>query len=564
MGIMSWFRGDDDSKKKPRKRTASAKKKCVEVPRKKASPKASTRKSNRATAQVKHATAKTKKAVSKGSKPKEDVSVKLLPAIRFSRAKLIKTGQYRKGKVTKIKRKGVLVELDSGDTGLVQIANLSWRQCSVKEGLENGDAEIEGFNIGDEVSVKVLEIMDDGKIDLGIKQTQCQPSDAELKSILQNVPSVGKAPDNRNSGMECNLTDFAYVPFERYEDLANQTLEEDWTVSKDSPWGVLKSYIRYTFQRAMETGVVSFADDKSAAIFNTGLVDKNYDGIYGYFVPNTKDGARQKWFLNGFFTPGVNGLGKHAIQKFEKMPERVEWLKPERVYFNSKFTIYPNFEHIVFERIERLPMDFLGNVIQKDSKLCDIYNDIEKCQSQSNDLHKKISSTVEKLSNSKYKRIFKHCGMSAFVKFIQKNEDKNNVDKLPKLARDYLATKYRQKELYIELQEELKTPECDTTRYEIVSQLKKAVDLAKKKTLWDYATAVPIYYPTKKEFGFLLPLCLFGQKHVDVALVVSNGANGTYQGQTILTPEMAYSNARLLRRPDAQWLHQWVNGGSVK
>lgn len=549
----------DHSKKKPSKRTTTATKSRTKASRKLSSSKTSTKKSGKATSHVKKAEVKNKKVAPQSSNPKEDVSVKLLPGLRYSRSHEFEVGQYRKGKIKNIVSYGIFVGLDSeGHDGFVHVSNLAWRNIT--------DARTAGFSVDDVVSVQILKIKDDGKIELGIKQTQCRLCDTQLQNKPQDVASIGSAATKRKIGMEYDLMHFAYVLFERYEELAKQTLKEDWTVSKNSPLGVLKSYIRYTFQRAMETDVVSVADDESAAIFNTGLVNKNYDWIYGYFEPNTKQGVRQKWFLRGFFSPGDsgdNGLGKRAIQKFGQMPPRVEWLKPERVYFNAKFDIYPDFEHIVFERIERLPMKFMRKIISEESPLCDICNEIEDCRCQCDDLHGKISSTVEKQTDSKYKRILKYRGISAFVKFMQDDEGEHKVAKLVKLVKDFSAIECRQKELYSNLQRELKTSGYDETRFEIVSQLKKAVDLAKKKTLWDYATAVPIYYPTKREFGFLLPLCLFGQKSVDVALVVSNGANGTYQGQTILTPEMAYSNARLLRRPDAQWLHQWVNGDSA-
>jgi hypothetical protein len=50
-----------------------------------------------------------------------------------------------------------------------------------------------------------------------------------------------------------------------------------------------------------------------------------------------------------------------------------------------------------------------------------------------------------------------------------------------------------------------------------------------------------------------LPLCLLKPSVADLALVVST-KEGQYRGDTILTLDMAYSNARLLCRPDSDWL----------
>ena len=53
----------------------------------------------------------------------------------------------------------------------------------------------------------------------------------------------------------------------------------------------------------------------------------------------------------------------------------------------------------------------------------------------------------------------------------------------------------------------------------------------------------------------LLPLCLLQDGKADLALVVEKEKDGrAYRGNTVLTLDMAYSNARLLARPDPDWL----------
>ena len=47
-----------------------------------------------------------------------------------------------------------------------------------------------------------------------------------------------------------------------------------------------------------------FDDDR--CLFNTGLYTRRYETIYGLFEPNTKPGARQRWFLKGFFKETQN------------------------------------------------------------------------------------------------------------------------------------------------------------------------------------------------------------------------------------------------------------------
>ena len=80
-----------------------------------------------------------------------------------------------------------------------------------------------------------------------------------------------------------------------------------------------------------------------------------------------------------------------------------------------------------------------------------------------------------------------------------------------------------------------------------------ALDMMKKKVSANYRIAIPQYY--NKTIQLLLPLCLLDQEIPDTALVVSKDPSGTfYQGHTCLSLEMAYSNARLIAKPESNWL----------
>ena len=67
-------------------------------------------------------------------------------------------------------------------------------------------------------------------------------------------------------------------------------------------------------------------------------------------------------------------------------------------------------------------------------------------------------------------------------------------------------------------------------------------------------TAIPIYYPGQKQISLLLPLALVDEDNIDAALVLEATDSGAYIAHTILTLEMAYTNARLITRPDSDWL----------
>jgi cold shock CspA family protein len=75
----------------------------------------------------------------------------------------------------------------------------------------------------------------------------------------------------------------------------------------------------------------------------------------------------------------------------------------------------------------------------------------------------------------------------------------------------------------------------------------KAVD----RVVQNYKVAVPQYY--RGEVQLLLPICLKNPRVADLALVVSKNGN-QYRGDTALPLDQAYNNARLLTRPDRDWL----------
>ena len=81
--------------------------------------------------------------------------------------------------------------------------------------------------------------------------------------------------------------------------------------------------------------------------------------------------------------------------------------------------------------------------------------------------------------------------------------------------------------------------------------LEGAVAIAKKKVEANYKIAVPQYY--NGHVQFLLPLSLNDIEKVDLVMAVSKG-NGFYRGNTCLSLDMAYNNARLIAKPETTWL----------
>lgn len=86
-----------------------------------------------------------------------------------------------------------------------------------------------------------------------------------------------------------------------------------------------------------------------------------------------------------------------------------------------------------------------------------------------------------------------------------------------------------------------------------VASIKSAFDVTKKKILRNPRLAVPQYYIGK--IMFLLPIkveTISGP--VTMALAVEKTLNGSYRANTIFDLESAYKKARLITKPESNWL----------
>lgn len=88
-------------------------------------------------------------------------------------------------------------------------------------------------------------------------------------------------------------------------------------------------------------------------------------------------------------------------------------------------------------------------------------------------------------------------------------------------------------------------------KYQLGVLLQGTINDAVKRIKRNYKTAVPQYYNHKIQL--LLPLCLTSKANADLALVIEK-ENGVYRGSTCLTLDMAINNARLIAKPDDEWL----------
>ncbi len=100
------------------------------------------------------------------------------------------------------------------------------------------------------------------------------------------------------------------------------------------------------------------------------------------------------------------------------------------------------------------------------------------------------------------------------------------------------------------------------TDRDIRNRIDDAIALAVKRARWNFKTAIPLYYPKANAISLLLPIALVDDDEVDLALVVARTAAGGYSGETVYKLKWAYDHARLVCRPDSDWLTPTAGDGT--
>ena len=304
------------------------------------------------------------------------------------------------------------------------------------------------------------------------------------------------------------FTETTAIPKDTLINLAEYlALPEKWYFGPSKPesdsafgqYPILIFYLNYTYMRLKQENKIFEKEykGKKYRTFNTGLVDKKYDGIFALCKENEDPESELEWYLLDFVVPGEEINGKLLRQIFDKLPEAADYFSkdPSVVFFNTHNGDLDNsYGHMIIENCRRLPPAFIK------------FN----CGTEQTTID---GITIEEAFKNPYSLDYE----------------------------DYFQ------QLQIIMNKDI--------NYRRLSQsFKNAVDVAVKKAKWNYKTAVPIYYPQKDCISLLLPLSLVDENKIDVALVIERYDNGNYQGQTILTMYQAYKDSRLLTRPDSEWL----------
>lgn len=288
--------------------------------------------------------------------------------------------------------------------------------------------------------------------------------------------------------------------------LKKLALHENWGDYVNPKTGVevypvLDSYFSNTFIKCWRENKVLLSKDCKYAAFNTGLVDYKYKDIFAIFSASNKKEDPFPWHFSDFCVEGEEKYGKILVSKFNSTPRRAEYFKEksDMLYDTSQEPPKLDSIHIIVENIDRLPYDFIKMNAPKDFDLL-----------SPDDLHEKTKD-MEKWDKEEFLRNY-YDSLSDAVKADSRS--------LRRMFRD----------------------------------IKEAMDIAIKRVEWNYKSAIPMYWPRGNKMCFFLPLCLLDDDKVDTALVVNKTESGRYQGETIYRLDWAYKCARLVCRPDSDWL----------
>ncbi|MEH2062839.1 MAG: DUF3825 domain-containing protein [Nostoc sp.] len=256
---------------------------------------------------------------------------------------------------------------------------------------------------------------------------------------------------------------FRYPPVETwekpFEELARLAKPEQWGFERsefkeqkysNQRFPILTSYLNYTFLRVQELGLIAYSEDEDKACFNTGLLTAEEKEIFATFFANKQceDKKQSPWT---FYTFAESYSFK--LESFPNRPKINSYITdPSALVFDTNLELDVNYEHIIKENSDRLPIQIQDN---------------------------------------------------------------------PRLA---------------------------------LTSIKGAVESLRDKVARNYKLAIPHWYENRIQL--LLPLHLTSDIQADLALVVDKDkSRGMYLARTVLTMDMAYIDARLITRPDRDWLN---------
>jgi cold shock CspA family protein len=329
----------------------------------------------------------------------------------------------------------------------------------------------------------------------------------EAKNIRLTKPAGPRSPSRSASNPGNALKQWAYVPFVPFthrdgteyasalEYLALIGLPERWhfgdQANPKNPYPILDNYLTYTFYKLRKEGLV--LEQKGSEAAWATFNTGLVDKLYDpiFALFKKADFGPQPWRFFDYCVPGKREAGRRLTSVFDPLPEAAR-------YFDSSFAmvldttrdIHVDYEHVIFDGVARDRFPY------------------------------------------------------AFLEhYVPKGFE----------WRRYPDLEPYDRKVYLQHLSDAIENDVQCTR-SIKRRLEDAKLLAEKRTKWNFKTAIPQYYPRFNTMSLLLPLAIVDDEVVDIALVVTKNPSGSYQGRTVLPLDWAYQNARLVCRPDSDWL----------
>lgn len=308
----------------------------------------------------------------------------------------------------------------------------------------------------------------------------------------QNSVSNLKKNTNSNKDELILLTQWANInPKSAIETLKNMALSERWTYSIENenyPSPILAKYLKWTFVKLMRENKILYSNEYAA--FNTGLVDKFYKPIYAVFDKNKYN--KQPWHFIDFCVAGSSTIAARRLtENFSQLPERASYIQNyDDVIYDTSLPVDVNWEHIILENIERMPIELLRQV---------------------------CLGTFDVLDPSQ----LSECDKSHYYK-----ELRNVLEANP---------------MRLSIISSMMSMAVETAKQRVAWNYKTAIPV-----YYPTDDSVHLILP--------LALNINEPDEISIALVMTKTPSGRYRAVTIFTLDMAYSNARLVTKPSSDWL----------
>ena len=308
----------------------------------------------------------------------------------------------------------------------------------------------------------------------------------------QNSVSNLKKNTNSNKHELKPLTQWANINLKRaIETLKKMALPERWTYSiedENYPNPILAKYLKWTFVKLMRENKILYSNEYAA--FNTGLVDKFYKPIYAVFDKNKNN--KQPWHFIDFCVAGSSTIATRRLtENFSQLPERASYIQNyDDVIYDTSLPVDVNWEHIILENIERMPIELLRQV---------------------------CLGTFDVLDPSQ----LNECDKSHYYK-----ELRNVLEANP---------------MRLSIISSMMSMAVETAKQRVAWNYKTAIPV-----YYPTDDSVHLILP--------LALNINKPDEISIALVMTKTPSGRYRAVTIFTLDMAYSNARLVTKPSSDWL----------